>query len=132
MELKYKDSEKWLADNGYQKHPRYTYDKYGGIYVHKETGQKADVTHYPKAGRTHVDKLDNDGKIVETFIANKLIDYIVEGTAGDTNLIDEKGQLTHRGYAAMYAWKKAGHKGLHPSIKLERKAKGIHKVVTLP
>ena len=110
-------AEAHLTSQGFKR--RGPEDRIGDYWDHPN-GKKVYVTHR-KVGYSYIDESFE----ISSLIAEKIIDHIVEGTAGDTNLIDERGRLTHRGYAAMYAWKKAGHRGMHPSIHLERKAKGI-------
>lgn len=124
MKLSYKDSEKWLSDNGYQKNPRYTYDKYGGTYVHKESKEEVNVQHYPKAGVSHIDKIDKEGNMkIESVISDMIVRHLTEGTRGDTGLVNPDGTLTHQGQSAAYEWRLAGHRGTHPSISMERRLK---------
>lgn len=115
-------ARKHLADNDYV---RVGPEDSTEFWKHKTTGKKVYVTHY-KIGRSIIDEGYTEAKSV---ISEMIVDRLVEGTAGDTNLVDATGKLTHRGYAAMYAWKKAGHRGIHPSIRLERKAKGLREGV---
>jgi hypothetical protein len=121
MKVAYNQAEKKLAEMGYQKHPRYTYDKYGGTYVHKDTKEEVNVQHYPKAGVSHIDKIDKDGNLkFEDVIYGMITTHLTEGTRGETGLVNMDGSLTQAGYKAMYAWKKAGHRGEHVGIRNER------------
>ena len=115
------DHHSWLAANGYKANG--PVDGKGDTY--SKGGKKFNIHHYKNINHLYVDSLNDKGDFergpkFESLVYDMIASMLDEGTRGETGLVGADGKLTHAGYAAMYAWKKAKHTGQHPGIANER------------